>query len=218
MEPDNLPSCDLCTKPLQYECKLSFSCNHTFCFRCIPYMVYKIINTFGIRQNFFNDTTSFKCLVCDRGQINQLPENLMKFFELNLNKGPSLKRKALYEIKCESCEEKDAKFCCLGCSQQKYCEDCLKFHQKNKKFSEHKIVCLDELKQMSENTTLDSNQNCNCAFRKNLEYFCQECQISTKYCSKSHHHHNHKLIWVSEFSISRKKWNSSKYKKNFQNL
>ena len=153
---------------------------------------------FRIGQDFFDGPIILKCLICNEGQSSQLPSNLIKFFEMNSKKIPFLKRKALHEIKCESCEENDAIFSCLGCSQQKYCDDCLKVHQKNKKFSQHKTVSLDESNQMRENSNLESIQNCKCAFQRKMEYFCQKCQCSVcKFCSKNYHD-NHQQIPLSE--------------------
>ena len=197
MEPEIMSSCNLCTKPLQDESQLAFSCNHTLCFQCVPYMIYRILDTSGIRHEFFNEPTIFKCMICNIGKINQLPGNLMKFFAMNYNT-PYSKRKAVYEIKCEACEENHAIFCCLGCNQQKYCKECLKVHQKNKKFSQHRTISLDEAKVMTKNSNLESIMNCKCVLRRKMEFFCQKCQISVcKYCAKSYHN-EHKQIPLTE--------------------
>jgi len=197
MEIEFLPLCNLCTKPVQNEARLIFSCNHTLCYRCVPYIIYRILETSGLGHTFFNEEITLKCRICNEGQINQVPVDLMKFFEINSIKAPSLKRKSL-EMKCESCEENDALFCCLGCSQQKYCRECLKIHQLNKKFAGHKTVGLDEAKQRAENSSLEFIQNCKCALRRKMEFFCQKCQISVcKFCLKNDHE-EHKQIPLSE--------------------
>ena len=131
--------------------------------------------------------------MCNESKICEISKNLIKSLDIFSKK--ALKRKPTRK-KCESCEENDAIFCCLGCSQQSYCNDCLKLHQKNKKFVLHKLISLEEADFFNKK---NSEHFCSCELRKKIDYFCENCQIGIcRFCSKTEEHQNHGQINLNE--------------------
>ena len=73
-------------------------------------------------------------------------------------------------------------------------------HQMNKRFANHKIVSLEQKKNVMGKTESHCNVICRCPSKRTLEYYCQVCKTSIcKYCLKADHD-SHKNIPISDIS------------------
>ena len=186
--------CEICRKSISPQEKLSFSCNHSVCFECFPYILYNSISKNGLKHDFFSNFSQvFQCLKCkDQGKCHVDLKDLMAFF---LEKGQF--RSVFEENKenlCESCEKQESLFCGVDCNNQNYCETCLNlFHQQNKRFQNHKIISLSERQSILDSSKSMINMSCKCPAQRVMSFFCLECQNSIcQYCSVADHNYHEK--------------------------
>ena len=141
MEPICLPTCAICQENLN-EDNLSFSCGHSFCFSCFPYIMYNILKNTGIKASFFqNLNAEYPCLICKEGK-SILPFNRLSSY-FDQRKSEKLLTKA--ESKCEACESNISKIHCFECDQS-YCDECLDHsHNSNKRFKNHRIITFNQI-------------------------------------------------------------------------
>ena len=138
-------SCALCLDPVvPIIDHISFSCDHILCFKCFPYIIYKILNSSGYTNSFFNTQIhQYECLICPKGlgKVSLETEKIIEIFGKCFQK-PNLKED---NNLCEACAKTNATSCCFGCSGHNFCDGCLeRTHKDNKAFEKHKIVGLEE--------------------------------------------------------------------------
>ena len=193
MEPQFLEkSCIICQTPSPQEPPnfIPFPCQHTVCFSCFPYIIYRKLETNGIQTSFFDQTQyDFECPICKKHEKLLLPINELLNFLKNSSITPSKLADNGNKQLCEACQSNIANFCCIDCQNQIYCEECLdSIHKINKKFKNHKINEINEKK-------TQSALFCGCPSRKEMEFHCQECRRTIcKDCLKLEKHEFHKYV------------------------
>lgn len=183
MEQNYKFSCDLCRENLKNNETIKYSCGHSFCFNCFPYIFFEMMQKQEITQHFLLqkniNNNNYICIICNKDSNNNLPFN--EIMENYKNKTPAEEKPQL----CESCEINPTANYCLGCLQN-YCNECLfTYHKSNKKFIQHEIINLGMENQMMKK----KNQwICDCPAKHPLEIFCLECKSAfCKYCILVNH-------------------------------
>ena len=186
--------CEICRNSISSKEKLTFSCNHSVCFQCFPYILYNSISKNGLKHEFFtNFAQVFHCLKCkDKGNCHVDLKEILGFLE-----GKDRFRSVFEENKenlCESCEKQESVFCCVDCNNQNYCETCLNlFHQQNKRFQNHKIISFSERQSIIDSSKSLIKMSCKCPAQRVMSNFCLECQNSIcQYCSIADHNYHEK--------------------------
>ena len=186
------PICVLCQEPQPLlKHPINFTCGHSFCQKCFPYIFFNIMKTSGIKQSFFQEgKRKYPCFICQAGTATI---SLNKFFKFCQNLPEIEKKQGI----CESCEAQKSSICCIDCNNLKYCEQCFHhFHELNKKFQAHQTFSLNKQIKMEQKNQFI----CICPSKRNLEFFCLQCQTSIcKYCSKTDHD-THKQALLSEIT------------------
>ena len=178
MEPTIRQTCSICQEDLLSD-HISFTCNHSFCFKCHPYLLFNLLRSPGIDRKFFEEPQAeHLCLICGEGKTQFPFESLFQELyqrksSLEESKGPENKKL------CDACQENPAESFCIDCSKS-FCEGCLEYIHKPKRYQGHKITCLEELKA--------EKFQCTCPAKHYLTHFCLKCQKATcSYCLKSEH-------------------------------
>ena len=66
MESSIVLFCSICQEELTHD-KVSYSCNHAFCFKCCPYLLFKLLKTFGLNWKFFErPEKEYPCPICSK--------------------------------------------------------------------------------------------------------------------------------------------------------
>ena len=166
METASNKYCSICKEILKTG-HISYSCNHSFCLKCYPYILFSLLKSSGINKEFLaNPQTEFSCMICRIGKT-QFHDNLFEEF---------LKEKANKKL-CEACGMNPAEGFCTNCNLR-----CLEQIHKPLKFQTHKITNLEE----SEITRVEFQ--CSCPAKHYLTNFCLTCQTAIcSYCLKSEH-------------------------------
>ena len=173
MEGNFINNCVLCKKKLEkQETLFFFSCEHCFCFKCYPYILFNALKNSDISEHFFLNPMEIlsNCLICKSG-ISSSP---IPFTSLSNFMNKAIKREAKKKpekIKCEICNESDiylSKSCCINC-ENKYL---------NEKSEEIKCQMI-----------------CH-RYNKPSKFYCIDCHTYfCKYCNYEHEKFfNHKII------------------------
>jgi len=173
--------CAICQEGLKID-HISSSCDHSFCLKCYPYLLFNLIKSIGIRAEFFgNPQNEYLCLICGSGKIKFPYESLFKEFKENPSFGKEKAKKL-----CDGCKEKHAEIFCTECLRI-FCDECLEQTHKPKMFQSHKISNLEHMESLKEVSTAEKFQ-CSCSAKHFLTNFCLKCQIAIcSYCLKSQH-------------------------------
>ena len=115
MEPSNSPKCSLCQSPILDNTQIKFSCEHAFCMKCFPYIIYNILSEVGLNGSFFEDQR-VQCLICLKG-LGTIPTAKILTGQKNGNE------KATKLCKCKN-KENIEKFCVI--CKNGVCKLCLK--------------------------------------------------------------------------------------------
>ena len=166
-------TCNLCqSSVIEPDDHVKFTCHHSFCFCCFSYIIYQRMSTEGFQSTFFDEIEKeFECPICQN--IQKITINIVEMintFQKHFNNLFPLD-KSESQI-CEACQEKPATLCCIGCQNQNYCEGCLNFYHQNKKFTNHKVIPLEEKHSLLEN----QNMACTCPSKRIMEFYCQRCK------------------------------------------
>ena len=129
--------CSLCSSPISSS-SIEFTCGHSLCFECFPFLIYNILQESGIQSDFFqNPKKQHFCQICKKGQAVIPYKELFGHYEKKQDMKPEK------QPLCESCKKKLAFFICQECNQN-YCEQCATFfHKTNKKISNHTLLGFD---------------------------------------------------------------------------
>ena len=131
-------TCGVCSKP--YNDPRILSCLHSFCLQCLHHEIEKS----GSQQ-------MFQCPICEQntsipdGGASVLPQNLHLGFEVEVA-GYMSKMTSNSDVACDQCAEGSSDpavvFCCA--CHHFLCAFCLEHHKRNRMWSKHKIVGLDQ--------------------------------------------------------------------------
>ena len=197
MEP-NVKPCNICQCSLKEpDNQVTLTCQHCFCFGCFSYITYQKMLKVGFQSNFFEgNQNEFECLICQKQEKITIDLNKMIDAFKNHSEKTKLSSEKSTIQHCEACEKNPATLCCIDCRNQNYCEDCLNIvHKPNKRFSDHKLVNLDEKQSLLENQRMA----CYCGSNRDMEFYCQKCKKSMCiYCVKAENHETHPLISLEE--------------------
>ena len=194
--------CDLCQRSAKEpDNQIKFTCQHCFCLKCLPYIIHQRMTTMGFQTNFFEgNQKELECPICQKPDkitipLDEIASALQKHCEkisFSLNKSEN--------IHCEACQIKQATCCCVDCHNQNYCEGCLNaIHNANKRFSDHKMITLEEKLSIMESQILLSKMVCSCPSKRDMEFYCQKCKKSMcSYCLKADNHESHSPISLKE--------------------
>lgn len=164
---------------------IKFTCNHSICLKCYPYIFLNIICKKGIKTDFFlKKTLITECPFCFKGQtmvtFSKLAQILPSLFE----------KKNFFCDRCKKDKKNNrAAKECLDC-ELLYCENCFNWHEI--KFEGHKINDI-VLSRPSINTK--KNSYCSCESNSSFKKICLNCNIATcDICNKDDIHEGHKFI------------------------
>ena len=131
MEPIIRKTCSICQEDLLSD-HISFTCNHCFCYKCHPFLLFNLLRSPGIDTKFFEEPqTEHLCIICGAGKT-QFPFGSL-FKELNHGKSSLEESKGPQKLQklCDACQEKPAESFCINCSKS-FCEGCLEYCLKPK--------------------------------------------------------------------------------------
>ncbi len=163
-------------------------CLHVFCTTCLERLVSR-------------DGTSLTCPNCCRttrppqGGISKL----QSAFYINhlFDVRDTLEKVKEAKVKCEKCEENEAKGYCRDCGAF-VCETCITMHKKWKDLSSHKIASLDEVQAEAVNLVPIKKAAMACSKHpgKPLEIYCEMCEeLICQHCTvKTHRDHEYDLV------------------------
>ena len=188
MEPLHEDFCFLCLQKHIPSELIFFSCNHTFCFQCSPYLILSCLKSPNQILNTFLQTTKNQCCcpLCSSGRAIIPSERLQTTLIT-----PADKRL------CEGCDDKPAVGFCIDCNKV-FCDDCLGEAHRLKKYQTHKIADLDQ------STDTNPKHQCVCPGRHYISHICKTCQITIcSYCLKVGHE-KHEVQKIEGFNLNSK--------------
>ena len=185
-------TCGVCSKP--YNDPRILSCLHSFCLQCLHHEIEKS----GSQQ-------MFQCPICEQntnipvGGASVLPQNLHLGFEVEVA-GYMSKMTSNSDVACDQCAEGSSDpaevFCCA--CHHFLCAFCLGHHKRNRIWSKHKIVGLDQEGARQLHTTMkprdyycsQPNQEDN-----KLNFYCETCSLLV--CLHAVTHNGHTMTDIS---------------------
>ncbi|KAL5496825.1 hypothetical protein EMCRGX_G013188 [Ephydatia muelleri] len=181
-------TCGVCSKP--YNDPRILSCLHSFCLQCLHHEIEKS----GSQQ-------MFQCPICEQntsipvGGASVLPQNLHLGFEVEVA-GYMSKMTSNSDVACDQCAEGSSDpavvFCCA--CHHFLCAFCLEHHKRNRIWSKHKIVGLDQEGARQLHTTMKPRDH---------------------YCSQPNHEDNDWIFYCETCSLLQRpiKWKSQEHLK-----
>ena len=167
-------TCGVCSKP--YNDPRILSCLHSFCLQCLHHEIEKS----GSQQ-------MFQCPICQQntsipvGGANVLPQNLHLGFEVEVA-GYMSKMTSNSDVACDQCAEGSSDpaevFCCA--CHHFLCAFCLEHHKRNRMWSKHKIVGLDQEGARQLHTTMNPRDHyCSQPNHEDngWNFYCETCSM-----------------------------------------
>ena len=167
-------TCGVCFKP--YNDPRILSCLHSFCLQCLHHEIEKS----GSQQ-------MFQCPICEQntsipvGGASVLPQNLHLGFEVEVA-GYMSKMTSNSDVACDQCAEGSSDpavvFCCA--CHHFLCAFCLEHHKRNRMWSKHKIVGLDQEGARQLHTTMKPRDHyCSQPNHEDnkLNFYCETCSL-----------------------------------------
>ena len=167
-------TCGVCSKP--YNDSRILSCLHSFCLQCLHHEIEKS----GSQQ-------MFQCPICEHntnipvGGASVLPQNLHLGFEVEVA-GYMSKMTSNSDVACDQCAEGSSDpavvFCCA--CHHFLCAFCLEHHKRNRIWSKHKIVGLDQEGARQLHTTMKPGDHyCSQPNHEDnkLNFYCETCSL-----------------------------------------
>ena len=168
-------TCGVCSKP--YNDPRILSCLHSFCLQCLHHEIEKS----GSQQ-------MFQCPICEQntsipvGGASVLPQNLHLGFEVEVA-GYMSKMTSNSDVACDQCAEGSSDpavvFCCA--CHHFLCAFCLEHHKRNRIWSKHKIVGLDQegARQQLHTTMKPRDRYCSQPNHEDnkLNFYCETCSL-----------------------------------------
>ena len=163
-------TCGVCSKP--YNDPRILSCLHSFCLQCLHHEIEKS----GSQQ-------MFQCPICEQntsipvGGASVLPQNLHLGFEVEVA-GYMSKMTSNSDVASEGSSDPAVVFCC-ACNHF-LCAFCLEHHKRNRMWSKHKIVGLDQEGARQLHTTMKPGDHyCSQPNHEDnkLNFYCETCSL-----------------------------------------
>ena len=167
-------TCGVCFKP--YNDPRILSCLHSFCLQCLHHEIEKS----GSQQ-------MFQCPICEQntnipvGGASVLPQKLHLGFEVEVA-GYMSKMTSNSDVACDQCAEGSSDlavvFCCA--CHHFLCAFCLEHHKRNRIWSKHKIVGLDQEGARQLHTTMKPGDHyCSQPNHEDnkLNFYCETCSL-----------------------------------------
>ena len=167
-------TCGVCSKP--YNDPRILSCLHSFCLQCLHHEIEKS----GSQQ-------MFQCPICEQntsipvGGASVLPQNLHLGFEVEVA-GYMSKMTSNSDVACDQCAEGSSDpavvFCCA--CHHFLCAFCLEHHKRNRIWSKHRIVGLDQEGARQLHTTMKPRDHyCSQPNHEDnkLNFYCETCSL-----------------------------------------
>ena len=170
---ENIIKCTMC-KELLIEPK-TLSCLHSYCSDCITN---KELTTKG-------RTTGYECNACHR--ITPKDDVRTMNLVVHLLDVNFAEKQSQQEIKCNHCENVEAKWCCTDCAtKNKFCDACKTWHDK---FMNHHVITIEEL-QNGEHA-FEKPMYCSEHKDNKIEVFCTQCEKTMCVLCKIFKHDGH---------------------------
>ena len=167
-------TCGVCSKP--YNDPRILSCLHSFCLQCLHHEIEKS----GSQQ-------MFQCPICEQntsipvGGASVLPQNLHLGFEVEVA-GYISKMTSNSDVACDQCAEGSSDpavvFCCA--CHHFLCAFCLEHHKRNRIWSKHNMVGLDQEGARQLHTTMKPRDHyCSQPSHEDnkLNFYCETCSL-----------------------------------------
>ena len=167
-------TCGVCFKP--YNDPRILSCLHSFCLQCLHHEIEKS----GSQQ-------MFQCPICEQntsipeGGASVLPQNLHLGFEVEVA-GYMSKMTSNSDVACDQCAEGSSDpavvFCCA--CHHFLCAFCLEHHKRNRIWSKHNMVGLDQEGARQLHTTMKPGDHyCSQPNHEDnkLNFYCETCSL-----------------------------------------
>ena len=167
-------TCGVCSKP--YNDPRILSCLHSFCLQCLHHEIEKS----GSQQ-------MFQCPICEQntsipvGGASVLPQNIHLGFEVEVA-GYMSKMTSNSDVACDQCAEGSSDpavvFCCA--CHHFLCAFCLEHHKRNRIWSKHKIVGLDQEGARQLHATMKPGDHyCSQPNHEDnkLNFYCETCSL-----------------------------------------
>ena len=168
--------CFFCQKKPEQSLIIEFSCEHTFCLQCFPYLLFHTLKANSGLNGFFlgNPSKEIVCPICTTGTTTIPYGILFKFLKIGTqtNAIPS-------EI-CDHCEN-IANNHCVECDKS-YCQSCLGIIHQLPKNRNHKLT---NGKRESKILQEFGPAKCVCPAKEYLSDFCFQCKTAICLCSLS---------------------------------
>ena len=180
MEPPTDKHCLICFERQDTPSKLLiFSCNHTFCINCLPYLILNSLTFSKQILEFLSQSkeTQFSCPNCSHDNAKIPSETFLQGLSHNSN---SL---------CDGCDDQKAIYLCVECNK-KFCDDCFVYIHKIKQYQNHSKFLIEE----------DSIKkfNCVCPGKHYLSHVCGTCKMAIcPYCLKFEHE-KHEVVPIQK--------------------
>ncbi|XP_068680324.1 tripartite motif-containing protein 2-like [Montipora foliosa] len=186
-------------------CKTTFTnpkqlpCLHSFCLHCLQ----RIQQTSGIRDTISCPECRRKFGIPGNGDLNAFPTN----FRINsLLDALPVTECNTGGIKCGNCEKTSGESSyCFTC-RSFWCDDCLPLHNRIKTFRDHHALALKDFKDEDFENILKQPTLCGKKGheKKELEFFCQVCEITICNACALLDHEGHAKILLENVAEERK--------------
>ena len=185
-------TCGVCSKP--YNDPRILSCLHSFCLQCLHHEIEKS----GSQQ-------MFQCPICEQntsipvGGASVLPQNLHLGFEVEVA-GYMSKMTSNSDVACDQCAEGSSDpavvFCCA--CHHFLCAFCLEHHKRNRMWSKHNMVGLDQEGARQLHATMKPRDHyCSQPNHEDnkLNFYCETCSLLV--CLHAVTHNGHTMTDIS---------------------
>ena len=174
-------------------------CLHSFCLHCLQ----RIQQTSGIRDTISCPECRRKFGIPGNGDLNAFPTN----FRINsLLDALPVTECNTSGIKCGNCEKTsgESAYCFTCCSF--WCDDCLPLHNRIKTFKDHHALALKDFQDEDFENILKQPTLCGKKGheKKELEFFCQVCEITICNACALLDHEGHAKILLEDAAKERK--------------
>ena len=204
--------CFICQEDAVEKNQIFFTCDHSFCLKCYPYLLINLLSSNGINEKLFeNLQREILCPICSLGKAQFSFKPLYEEFfhdKSNSKEGNLKESKKL----CSYCDEVAKEWFCVECNDG-FCITCLEAIHQVKKFQNHRITTLDDYREIIELdcTSLPMKKQdfkCKCSANQTLSHFCYGCQKAFCQSCLETEHNGHLVVLLENPDFE--KWRNEK--------